>query len=394
MKQVLISPSSYSLSNERYGKAYNILNNLSSEDFKIEACVASTEGASLPENVHTTSLGGSRKPTYYFNAFRYANQKLRAGEVDLYHHMNLNFRWFNPLLSLKQPPDVPILIGPAQAAHEIPMDEIRMKTQGVLPEWFPRQFATVAEKAALAAKRLSIPPRELFFKRTLDAADRVIVVNEETRDIYAKYVDREKIEVIPIGVDTEYFSYSEDRDRYNLVTVGRLTERKGYFDLLESMAGIVRDFPEVTLDIFGGGPLRKDLEEKVHDLGLEDVITFHGKVDQDVVRGYLQSAGLFVHPSHSESFSPVRLEAMSTGCPIVATDVIGADEMIRDGVDGFVVPTESPAELRDAMIQILGNKLLATEMGKSARSRVESSYSWETVGESYLEVYSTLLFER
>jgi len=68
--------------------------------------------------------------------------------------------------------------------------------------------------------------------------------------------------------------------------------------------------------------------------------------------------------------------------------------MIRDGVDGFVVPTESPAELRDAMIQILENKLLATEMGESARSRVESSYSWEKVGKSYLEVYSTLIFER
>jgi glycosyltransferase involved in cell wall biosynthesis len=146
----------------------------------------------------------------------------------------------------------------------------------------------------------------------------------------------------------------------------------------------------VHLQVFGEGPQESDLRELAADLDVASNVTFHGHVSQSVIRDHLASARAFVHPSRSESFSLVRLEAMASGCPVVVTNISGAREMVRDNQEGFVIPTEAPAELADRVCRLLADFGLAKRLGRNARDRVESKYDWRQIGAEYVDVYDAL----
>jgi len=235
------------------------------------------------------------------------------------------------------------------------------------------------------------PVRMTLFRRTLEAADRIVVVHEDAKELYARYVDESKIEVIPLGVDPELFEFRERTETQELVAIGRLERRKAYDVLLDALAEIAGSFPDVHLNVFGEGPEEEALREQAQRLGVSENVTFHGYVDQSVLREHLSDARAFVHPSRSESFSLVRLEAMAVGCPVVVSDVYGAREMVRDGEEGFVVPTESPEAIVEAVTTLLGDFDLASDIGRRARARVEERYDWRTIGRQYIEIYDELL---
>lgn len=86
----------------------------------------------------------------------------------------------------------------------------------------------------------------------------------------------------------------------------------------------------------------------------------------------------------------VRLEAMSTGCPVVVTNVSGANEMVRDGEEGFVVPTEEPEPIADAVTTLLSDYELTKQISRQARDRVEEKYDWRKIAEEYLDLYRSL----
>lgn len=389
--KVLIAPSTHNLTNRTYGKTYNIVQNMDAEDIDLELVVSEIDDEISGENIRITALNSGSRPRYYFDAFKYARSRLQQGNFDIYHHMNLSYRWFNPLLLGERTGTQSTLIGPAQASHSIPDEEFRMKLDWLTGETLPTSAIEGIYRAAKAMLPVMNAPRTALFARTLKAADRIVVVNEETKDIYSSFVPEGKIEVIPIGVDLERFNYSMEREPNKLVTVGRLTKRKGFSNLLSAMVEIRKQYPDIELHILGEGPLRDRLVSKAEALDVADAVEFHGRVSQSQVKEHLQSAQAFVHPSLSESFSPVRLEAMATGCPIVATNIVGAQEMIRDGVEGFVVPTDSANALADAIKRILSDDHLAEKMSRSARARTEEKYGWEKIGKSYLETYRSLL---
>lgn len=392
VSSVLAAPIAYTLSNEEYGKSFNILDNLGHEDLEIDAYVSRATAAPRPANVHVHESESRNRTAYYVSAFREVNRQLTAGTVDLYHHMNLSYRWFNPVLLANRQGDIPVVIGPAQAGHRILPEEFNRivgHAFGVTP---PRPV-TDAVYRILQPVRNSVldPVRVDLFRRTLQRASKIIAVHEEAKQLYAQFVDESKLTVIPLGVDPDTFTYTERSETMDIVAIGSLRERKAYDDLLDAMNQVVGKFPDVQLHVFGEGPLEANLKAQSRRLGIADSVTFHGYVDQAVVRDHLQSARAFVHPSISESFSLVRLEAMATGCPVIVSDISGAREMVRDGRDGFVVPTRSPDELADAMTALLADLPLARRMGASARQRVEERYDWAEIGRQYLDVYQSLL---
>lgn len=82
---------------------------------------------------------------------------------------------------------------------------------------------------------------------------------------------------------------------------------------------------------------------------------------------------------------------MATGCPVVVSDVPGADEMVRDGLDGFVVSEPTPHMLSKPIKTILDDFDLSKQMGKNARERVESKYDWSVIGQQYIQIYREYL---
>lgn len=392
MPRVLASPTEYEITDEDYGKTYNLLDNLRGDDISVEAHVGHCATPLSAENVHARELGGGNRLRYYARSFRRTASDLRAGNVDVYHHMNLSYRWFNPLLLAGVQGDTPVVIGPCQAGHAIMDEEFNRMVGHAVGRDLSRSVTDPLHSLVDAVRDGALDPlRERLFVRTLRAADRIVVVHEEARSHYAELVDESKLRVVPLGVNPDQFDYSERGESNALVAIGSLRKRKGYDVLLDAIAAVADRHPSVHLHVFGKGPQRAELDSQVRRLNITDNVTFHGYVDQSVLKEYLASARAFVHPSRSESFSLVRLEAMASGCPVVVSDIDGAHEMVRDGEDGYVVPREDPEILADRIGELLADLDMAREMGRTGRRRVEAKYDWRSIGQSYVDIYRSFL---
>ncbi|NSW58762.1 MAG: glycosyltransferase [Armatimonadetes bacterium] len=157
--------------------------------------------------------------------------------------------------------------------------------------------------------------------------------------------------------------------------VGRLTIAKGLEYLLTAATAVVRHCPTAHFVIVGDGPLRDALEKRACDLGLSSHVCFIGR-RQDVL-GLLQKCDIYVQPSIWEGFPNAVLEAMAMGRPVVATDVGGVPELVRNGETGLLVPAADPELLANAINQLLDNEALARSMGAAGRLRVRESFSIE-----------------
>jgi len=391
MPRVLVGPTKADMHNDEYGKSYNLLNNLRDDHFTIDTYTRTVSDQLDPENVTVYPLGGANRVAFYAKLYRKLLEELRHGAVDIYHHMNLSFRWFNPLLVSGLQGDVPVVVGPCQAGHAIMAEEFNRMVSSWVGTDLSRSLTDPLHATIDATRDVILdPPRMDLFKRTLEAADRVVVVHEEAREVYAEFVDESKLRTIPLGVDPDVFEYSQPADTKELVAIGSLRRRKGYDVLLDALDIIRQEHPDVQLNVFGDGPLEDELRAQVGRLDLGGNVTFHGYVEQSIVRDHLSRARAFVHPSRSESFSLVRLEAMSTGCPMVVTDISGAREMVREGEEGFVVPIESPEPIADAVTTLFSDYELTKEISRRARARVEEKYDWRKIAAEYLDLYRSL----
>jgi len=162
-----------------------------------------------------------------------------------------------------------------------------------------------------------------------------------------------------------------------LVYVGRLAKVKGVDTLMKAFC-LVSEYGEVHLDVFGSGSERENLEKLVRELGVDERVHFHGAIPQDEVYRAFAKADVAVVPSREEPFGLVVIEAMSVGTPVVASRVGGIPEILRDGVDGSLVPPEDPEALAAAIIRLLKDDALRLQMGRNARQRSLEEFQLST----------------
>jgi glycosyltransferase involved in cell wall biosynthesis len=169
--------------------------------------------------------------------------------------------------------------------------------------------------------------------------------------------------LIPPGVDTDLFtptgsdSSTQPRER-RVLYVGRVerTSRwKGLHVLVDSLARLREQVPDVRLEIVGDGDDVEPLQKRAADLGVGDLIDWRGRVDHDALPAYYRRAGVTVLPSltESESFGMALAEALACGCPVVGSGVGGIPYVVRDGEDGRLVPPGDPDALADALAGVL-----------------------------------------
>ena len=158
----------------------------------------------------------------------------------------------------------------------------------------------------------------------------------------------------------------------DLVTIGHLEPVKNHRYMLEILAQVKRAGRSMTLDIFGDGPLRKDLVRQAHALGLEGQIRFRG-YRQDV-RDFLPRYRAYVHASHSESSSLAIIEAMSAGLPIVAADIGPIAELCDDGVEARFWPLDDPGRAARILMDFVSSESARTEASAAARERFRRDF--------------------
>lgn len=387
---VLAGPGESNFTSDGYARTYNLLSRLP-DGVTVDAVVGNIEETVNCADVTLHEVSHKRLIRYKVGAYSAIAEKLRSETYDIYHHVNMNALNYDPVLLGEIAEDTSVILGPAERGHDVPPDALKIFVDALLGTDLSLSTASVLHEVVQLLRLPLDVARKALFERTLQYADRLVAVNEETKHYYEKFVPESRIEVIPHGVDLNHYQYSPRSDELELLTVGRLISRKGIGDLLVAMQEVVEKFPTAHLRIVGDGPLRNDLERRAADLNVEESVTFHGRVPEtDLLRHY-REARAFVHPSHSEGFPHVRLEAMASGCPVIGTDVTGARELTRNSIEGLVVPVNQPDHLAEAMISLLKDKSLASEMGRNARERVEERHDWSDIADQYATLYREVL---
>ncbi len=199
-------------------------------------------------------------------------------------------------------------------------------------------------------------------------ADIVVVQTERARGYFPSVV-QERCVVIPNPVTTPAEEAQEDSalivGRPAIVAMGRLTGQKGFDLLLAAFAQLRERFPQWRLMVIGEGPMRSDLEAQVERLRLQDCVTLVGRLK--CPGQVLRQADLFVMPSRYEGFPNALCEAMAWGLPVISFDCPnGPREIIRDGVDGILVPPGDVSALVAAMARLLADESLRGQLGSRA----------------------------
>lgn len=178
--------------------------------------------------------------------------------------------------------------------------------------------------------------------------------------------------------------------------VGRLAAVKDQACLIDAFAQLQRSHGDLGVNwrlmVVGDGPLRVQLEQQVRDLGLVTQVWFAG--DRTDIAPLLRNMDVFVLPSLAEGISNTLLEAMSTGLPVVATCVGGTPEIVEDGIQGYLIPSQQPDRLASAIVDLVTDQESRETMGHNARAKIEQYFSWDSTVKRYAFVYDQLLQQK
>jgi glycosyltransferase involved in cell wall biosynthesis len=213
--------------------------------------------------------------------------------------------------------------------------------------------------------------REAIKRWVVPRADAVLVSGTASRR-YAETLGAREVFVAPNAVDNERFRAARSPESklmpFTFVFVGRLAEEKGIYDLFRAWR-MVTD-RDLRLVVVGDGPLKGYVERTA---ARDGSILFRGHKDRDEVALLLGSADALVLPSLSEPWGLVINEAMASGLPIITTTIVGAaDDLVRHGENGLVVPPADPAALARAMEEVSASREKAQRMGLRSLELVES----------------------
>jgi glycosyltransferase involved in cell wall biosynthesis len=220
-------------------------------------------------------------------------------------------------------------------------------------------------------KGISSGLSRFFFKR----AEVVLTIsNQFTEEIKSfggnaktirPMIEYSERDVVP---DRQYSSKSF----YRLLYVGRLETRKGVFDLIGAIKRMLElGLTNFVLDIVGDGPEADKIKQSVADLGLSDVIVFHGSVSNKArLRSYYLNSDLFVFPSHDEGFPRVLYEASIFGLPIATTFVGTIGYLMKESVNCYRLPLKDPQKMGDLMYDIISNYDSVAQVARKATETI------------------------
>ena len=219
-------------------------------------------------------------------------------------------------------------------------------------------------------------------------AERVIVPSEYLKSVVAQWgIQAEKIVVIPNAVSAPRITISKEEARKQLglkqediilISVGRLVPWKGIGMLVELMPSLREKIPTVQLVIIGDGPERKNLESKIMNYELKNVVVLAGSLPKEKLAIYLSASDIFLLNSAYEGFSHQLIEAMAAGVPIIATEAGGNKEVLKDGENAFVARYNNIADWKEKILRLYSDAELYARL-KSGNKDTVSRFSIEAM---------------
>lgn len=224
-----------------------------------------------------------------------------------------------------------------------------------------------------------------MYRKSFRNAGKVFFLNRDDRKefIERKLVRSEQCEVIPgIGVDTQYFAQKPIKKRNTFLMVARMLKTKGVYEYCKCARIVRQKYPDAVFHYLGAeGTIRlSDIQEYIDD----GSISYLGTTKD--VRPFYEACSVYVLPSYREGMPMSIMEAEATGRAIIATDVNGCRDTVRNGYNGFLVPRGDERQLAEKAIWCIEHPDEIEQMGKNARAFAEENFEQKKINEKITEI--------
>ena len=230
---------------------------------------------------------------------------------------------------------------------------------------------------------------KMFQRFALAGAKKVVFQTRGAQQYYGRGIIR-KSSIILNPFDTSAIPERSAEAEKTIVSVGRLCAQKNQAILIDAFKKISDKHPEYKLIIYGEGPLRRELQNRIESYGLEERVLLAG--NKSNVMDYTKNAYAFAFSSDFEGLPNALIEAMALGLPCVSTDCSpgGARELIRNRENGMLVPCGDSEKMADAMDYILSNPSEAAEMGRRA-SQISDRLNVDKICGEWIGVFNSVI---
>lgn len=243
-------------------------------------------------------------------------------------------------------------------------------------------------------------PEQLALAAKINSSAFVVAISSFGRSQLYRWIPSHqwrKVQVVHCGIEDAFFPAEGDLTtaaNTTLVCVGRLCEQKGQLLLVRAVAHLLARGSQLSLVLAGDGEMREEIEATVATLGIDKHVRITGWISSDQVRDELLASRALVLPSFAEGLPVVIMEAMAMGRPVISTYVAGIPELVRNGVDGWLMPAGDEHRLADTIQACLDASIdeLAA-MGRSAYHRVRARHSVDIQAERLRELFEASIVE-
>jgi glycosyltransferase involved in cell wall biosynthesis len=246
----------------------------------------------------------------------------------------------------------------------------------------------------------------LPIKYALNKMDKIFTVSENVKQFAIKYFNLPEGKIITIlnSVDLEELNPDNNtihsiKERLGITAnhkvilcIGRLEQAKGQHILIKAINMLKKDYKNIKLLLIGKGPDGLKLKKMVKNLGLDGQVIFLGY--QDNIADFLDVADIVVLPSFREALARTILEAMALEVPVIATDVGGNSEVVKNGWTGMLVKPGDEIGLTRCIAEMLNNKKKCLAIGKNAVEFIKNNSTMEIMADKTLCEFKKLLIQR
>jgi len=247
------------------------------------------------------------------------------------------------------------------------------------------------EKFGLKTKPFQLAHPKIIEKeiKEFEESDYIFIPSSFVKKTFLEYsISENKLIQIPYGVDLSNFRQIPKNDNiFRIIFAGTVCIRKGIQYLLQAFKDLNLKNSELVLI----GNVSDDIKNvllKYNDLNIKIKYIPHFELYKEYSQG-----SVFVLPSIEEGLARVIPEAMACGLPVICTTNTGGKDVVRDGIDGFIIPIRDVEKLKEKILYLYENPEICKQMGQNAKERVKLGFSWEDYGNKIYEAYQKILKE-
>ncbi len=261
--------------------------------------------------------------------------------------------------------------------------------------------ASFADIPTVVSRRVDNTEMRLMASLRYRPFKKVIAISEAVAGVLLdRGVEAERLVVIRDAVEVAAFDatrdcaavrqeFGLDPDDFVVAAAGQLIPRKGHRYLLQAVADLREDYPQLKLIIFGEGYLNNQLRAQAGSLGLGDVVQFAGFHDD--LDAFLGCFDLFAHPALAEGLGVAALKASAAGLPVIGFDAGGMAEAVEHGKTGLLVAPEDTDALAAAIRRCIDEPEFGRQLGEAGRRRMQLEFSIDTMADMHETLYESVL---